>query len=1079
MILRSLFILLFVFCCDFASVLFANPAGTNRPSVFYDFKDNKFNPQSYEVNQALSGEIYMANHDGIISFDGHRWNLFMEMPDNQKVRSIVFNDQGKCFIGASHDFGYMDFDKNGKPYFVSLLHHIPESITENLEPITSVESTGRYVYFNLIGHVAVWDEQEKEMTLLKGRFIHQFFKMDGEVWGTDVLKGVFRMDGVNMNYILEDVKPFFLRHTPIAIMAYDAHRVLTVNMRLEMFLINTLDGTYEPFDYNFKKEMKKASLNKGMKLMDGTFMVSSENEGVFRFDRNGQLIERLGREEGLPSEVVFDLFQDESFNVWVLTSKGVMCYDMDANFQILDTSSGLYGLIYDMAEGYDNDLYVVTSEGLFLKDTSRQDQRVSFVKVDELGDRGYSMKVTPEGLIFSGKNTHIYRKGEQPKRISKLYVEYLVDFEVDGELYILGSDPNRVLLLHFNRKKSEWENLWESSYMQGDFDFPVVRVLEDNTVECWFVSNTRVKKMNIDLETIHEVKVPKFEFFGEDEGVKKNESYKLLNAKGQILLYNNEKICEFNEQYNKFLLNRYLSDKIRLASVSQDGDKLILVKNYDDQLSGVLAYDFVSQKMSVIAEIPNSQVGVIRQINLTNKGGLYVMGHGGFDILKMQVDTGDYRPVQRTVKNAVNLKIKSIETALANYQEFGERLTLPIEENKFTIKYTAFPFNDPKQFRYYTQLVGHEHTWQEMNENPEVLYANLFEGDYLFKVKAVSSYGDVSEIVTIPITITPPSSRSALAILLYFIIAIIFMVTVAYLYSYKLKMDKERLEKQVSIRTSELEFQKEVLKQKTNLLKSANTQILSKNNEISQGLIAAAQLQSTLLPELEKLKESCDDAFVFFRPKDTVSGDIYWMGRENGKFYLACIDCTGHGVSGALLAVMTNVFLSEAIRNKRLSLVQKIEKIDSNLRNIMRQDHKYHNNEGMDIGLVCWDYETMKMHYAGAKVNLMYFKNRKLNEIKADRISIGDVSGNKDYLMTEHELDMNEVEQFYLSTDGLRDQFGGTKGKKFLNRRIRELLYKIKDLPMDKQHEQVQKTLNYWKGNWEQVDDILLIGIKF
>jgi len=258
--------------------------------------------------------------------------------------------------------------------------------------------------------------------------------------------------------------------------------------------------------------------------------------------------------------------------------------------------------------------------------------------------------------------------------------------------------------------------------------------------------------------------------------------------------------------------------------------------------------------------------------------------------------------------------------------------------------------------------------------------------------------------------------------------------------------------------------------------KSALIDVENKNKNIEDSLNYAKGIQNVMMPKPEILAKLIKDHFIIFKPKDIVSGDFFWMEKENDKTFFAVADCTGHGVPGALMSIICSYALSKIVKELHEHDPAKILDGAANLLEIYFSRSKETLYDGMDIALVSIDSKANKLEYAGANNSLFYFKNETLCIIPADRQPIGWVPNRIPY--TQHSLNLNEIESIYMFSDGIKDQFGGPKNKKYSKARLKEQLISIQDKDMTEQLRQMQAVIEDWKGDNEQTDDICIAGIN-
>ncbi|MBD3639019.1 MAG: SpoIIE family protein phosphatase [Crocinitomicaceae bacterium] len=272
------------------------------------------------------------------------------------------------------------------------------------------------------------------------------------------------------------------------------------------------------------------------------------------------------------------------------------------------------------------------------------------------------------------------------------------------------------------------------------------------------------------------------------------------------------------------------------------------------------------------------------------------------------------------------------------------------------------------------------------------------------------------------------------------------------------------LEEKVQERTKELQSQKEMVEEK--------------NREIVDSINYALRLQRAIIPTEAKVRSVLPDSFVYFKPKDIVSGDFYWMNVIDEKILIAAIDCTGHGVPGAMVSVVGANGLNRCV--KEFNLRQPAEILDK-LTDLVKETFESGEDkvkDGMDGALCSINLKTRTLEYAGAHNPLWIIRKdgEEVIEIKADKQPIGDFDFRKPF--TNHAVQLNKGDQIYFFSDGYVDQFGGPKGKKFKYKTLKKLLFEIRDKSMQQQEEFLDITFNEWKGDLEQLDDVCVIGVR-
>ena len=262
-------------------------------------------------------------------------------------------------------------------------------------------------------------------------------------------------------------------------------------------------------------------------------------------------------------------------------------------------------------------------------------------------------------------------------------------------------------------------------------------------------------------------------------------------------------------------------------------------------------------------------------------------------------------------------------------------------------------------------------------------------------------------------------------------------------------------------------------------LSLANIKLESAYSDMKDSINYASFIQRAILPTEDEMEKVFDEFFVFYKPKDVVSGDFYSFTEKDGKIIIAAVDCTGHGVPGAFMSMIGNDQLNHIILEKEITSPAKIlMELNKGVKKALKQkDKTAGHRDGMDIAICTIDYKTSCLEFAGAMRPLL-FMNGELKEIKADKVAIGG-NTHEAYEFTNHVIPFKKGEAIYLSSDGYVDQFGGRKERKFMTKNFKKLLSSIYFKPMKEQEEIIGKTFEEWRGNLDQIDDVLVMGVRF
>ena len=265
-----------------------------------------------------------------------------------------------------------------------------------------------------------------------------------------------------------------------------------------------------------------------------------------------------------------------------------------------------------------------------------------------------------------------------------------------------------------------------------------------------------------------------------------------------------------------------------------------------------------------------------------------------------------------------------------------------------------------------------------------------------------------------------------------------------------------------------------------NAIRLQKEELETHKKEITDSINYAKRIQESILPPDSYWKNCLPDSFIFYRPKDIVSGDFYWIEQKNEVVCFAAVDCTGHGVPGALMSVVGFNLLTQAVNEMNLTVPSEILKhLDHGVTKTLRQSEDGKGvKDGMDLSLCSLNLKTNELQYAGAYNSLYYVANGVLQEVKSDKFPIGvNIDGKVDNY-TNHSIQLKKGDCVYLFSDGYADQFGGPRGKKFKYNQLKELLHKNYLHSIVEQKEELAKAFDSWKGELEQVDDVVIIGVR-
>lgn len=393
-------------------------------------------------------------------------------------------------------------------------------------------------------------------------------------------------------------------------------------------------------------------------------------------------------------------------------------------------------------------------------------------------------------------------------------------------------------------------------------------------------------------------------------------------------------------------------------------------------------------------------------------------------------------------------------------------VTLPYGEYKFSFNFIGISLKNPLNVSYQYILEGYETEWSDVTYSSTHDY-KLSYGEYTFKVKSFNKdgYGG-TQIIEYKIFIDKPFWLKS-----WFIVGTILTLILLIRYLIlrregKLREAQQMLKIALDERTKEVVEQKELLEEK--------------NKDITDSIQYARNIQNAMLPSRDALNKYFPESLVYYKPRDIVSGDFYKVEQFEKTVVVSCADCTGHGVPGAFMSLIGSSLLKEVSRNRMVqSAGDVLMHLNNELNRILHKQSEKAIHDGMDIAVFDYNVETRVIKIASANRPVIFFHKNVWHELRGDRISIGEKSGDDLKSFTQHEFKAEPGDLIYLFSDGITDQFGGSNNKKLKRSGLLAWLKDIAHLTMSEQRQILKQNFKSWKGDREQLDDIILIGIRF
>ncbi len=1033
--------------------LFLFPAvsiGQTYSFINYGAEKNIENGFVYTIVQSDDGFLWIGTASGIDRFDGYQFYP-VQYPDSSSggypTKSLK-DKHGTLWFGCSD--GSVMYAKNNK------LINVPVSNTRSISEI--LEGPDGLIYFIPQGKTIF------SVDPLKPDEIHQF----GISVDPVLFSGAFTDEG---NLLLGTQESLLLCKIG----------------KDSISVSKTIDG----FDsYGLTSILKT---NAG-------FILGTDGNGLFilKINETGENLQRLPDMQDLESLTVQSVTRDSGKSILVSTlGSGVVQLELSENSdkvvstKYYDMNSGLpdndVRTVYQDIEGnywfgmYGKGILMMASNsfGYYSPGKDAQSNNILYIK-----------NIDNNFLLGTPAGFHIF-DAENGKSLAFTALTGLVG-PTEIKSYFL--DDNRNLWIGTGGSGLFVRNATGSVrrfYRSGDNGLDDIKDIEMDSKNIWLATTngvvvldktgTIIKKFDINNGLPHN-SINKILLIGRDAyiGTESDKLYK-IDSDFKIIPGNNimtgstrNKILSFSHSEDKAIwvatagngVFKFLNDSITAINRTND-----LMSNYCYSILADANKDIWVGHIKGISRI-NSETGSIStlgtdfaSLGVCNPDAMFESADGkifigttqGFIIYDLKKDKKDIIPPFN------NINVIEINDVAYPYQP---SFVLPYTKYKVKIYYSGINFSSPDKIYYSTYLENFDLDWSKMTSSREALYS-LVDGKYKFNLISVNQDGlSQGSPVSFVILIKKPFYRTW-----WFILCSIALIT-GIVFIIIRERDKSQKKIQVYLETE--------LDARTSVVMKQKGEIELQNIEITDSINYAKRIQTSILPDINKLKDSFKDAFIFFHPRDIVSGDFYWFDKlDDDKFVLVCADSTGHGVPGAFMSMIGSTLLQDIVTRKGISKPSEIlSLLDKQIFSTLNQNVELGvSNDGMDMVVCEFSISTRHIRFASAMRPVILVIDGEPFYIKGNRSSVGGESVMEKYF-DDQEYYLKEGDTIYLFSDGLPDQFGGTDGKKLKIARLKRLIEQISKLPMDEQKKAISNFYMEWKGSYDQVDDVLLMGVK-
>ena len=1058
--------------------------------------------QNWAVVQDDRGVMYFGNNDrGVLEYDGESWRR-IPVPNNSIVRSLAYHN-GLIYVGTVDEFGYLAPDEIGQLTYHSLSCQLDSSVSK-FGDVWNTYACNNQVFFSTdLDRLFIYEN----LTFRKSIFIPYrllfTFSVNERVYAGTFVRGLMELKGDS--FVTVKNGEFFAGKNILSILPHRQDELQLGITPGGVFIYNTVTGEVST---GYPSATANAFLDENLiydaiSLPDGQAAYATLNRGALIIDRQGNIRHILDKQAGLQNEIVSSLFFNRDGThrgpMWLTLSSGISKAEINSPVAMYGENFGIKGSILDI-NIFKDIMYIATLSGLYYMIFDRNNVP-TFHPVTNVENSCWSLlkfrKPDGEEVLLAATSPGIYEISDTNR------VTSIEDMIFTGRHMYYNAFKLQPSILHPNRIYVGIKTgLVSLAFVHGHWridqrfrqvpKYEVRSIAEDTDGTIWLgtLVDGLVRVTPSGTDTVVRVYNQKDHLPSvKDNFVFRYRNDLIFGTQGGILRYDRQgdffyRDTIFPSSYSngsKGLFRFVEARDNRIWTVVLTEEKK-WIERLEQTADGEFKVDSISLKRlssrDIDAVFPDA--GGTTWFGISNRLFSFTDQPPGqqeddLRVLIRKVVLNDERTVNAgfVPEKFWNAGAGAAPEYEASVPEFSYRF------NNISFEYAAPFFIEEGATTYSHYLEGLHKSWSRWSGESKVPFNNLREGRYHFHVKAKNIYGQESAIATYSFVINPPWFRTRLAYLLYIAALVGLIYLIVKFYSRRLILEKQRLERIVSERTREVVEQKKEIEKQRDVANRQKEKIEIQNVEIKDSIKYASRIQKAILPPGDYLSDLIPESFILNLPKDIVSGDFYWFSEKEYKIIIALADCTGHGVPGAFMSMLGMAFLNEIVNQN--NIVQPGEILNHLRIHVINALHQTggagETRDGMDISLFSLDLKNHVLEFAGAYNPLVIIDNHGLTSIKGDFMPIG-ISDRLGQPFTNHMVNISKGTAVYAYSDGYADQFGGPANKKFNSKNLKNLLLEISSQPLANQKVIMEQRFNQWKGAHEQVDDILVLGIR-
>ena len=798
----------------------------------FDSNDYNGGIQNWAIDQNKEGIIYIANNDGLLEFDGGKWNTY-NVPSVGRLRAVKADSQNRIFVGGQGQIGY--FTKTDTEFvFTSLLNKLPQE-NQSISETWKILKIGDIIYFNTESKLLKFDNEQLTSLNLPG-YLRYAFNVNNKLFTQFYNKGLY-----------EIINDEFVQISGTVIISDD---IISILPKANGYLCFTRSGqVYEWKDSGFSKvtlPIKLGTINTALKLQSGVIAIGTQNDGLYIFNKDFSFKQHLTKGKGLSDRTVTSLFEDDFHNLWVALNNGIDYLKISLPFSLINEEVGIEGAGY-AATKYENQIYLGTNNGVFTqKKANGTSFNNPFILIPKSEGQVYNFSKVENQLILNHHEGAFKLTGE---KIHKIY-------NLGSWKFMNTSNPNLILGGNYRGisffKKENSNLTYKHNIINFDESSRIMEFENDSTL--WMTHGLKgAYKLTLDNSMNTKGKI---EHYGKDDGFPSDRLISVYSLKGKLVFTSEEGIYDFNIDSNSFTpnlnLNRWLGTDHVSKIISDRKNTLYYIQNQKLGKLHQKKFGSFENEINIFKHINKYINDDLPNISIIDKNKIFIGAKEGFiqynPNKKFNINK-EFRVLIRTVEiESPTDSIKSYNPSLVDKIEITEKHSIKFQ-------YATPYFDGFEDLKYSYRLLPLNEQWSKWSNKGEKEFTHLPFSEYILEVKARNIYGLKSNPSTFSFEVLTPWYFTNWAKMCYLILALISLTLIPLMQQKQHRKEKSIIfknkDEEIKVKDKEInKLENEKLKSEINLKNDQLTTItmhLVKNNDFIQ------DIQNKITSSLDKI----------------------------------------------------------------------------------------------------------------------------------------------------------------------------------------------------------------------------------